>query len=139
MRRDEAILLLLSGLAAGCKSTSDFGMNDARQDKTRDAVQAAIADPERKNKMLSVIDALQREAKTIETRAGSLRSQISEANRNYETSRAHLETLYSRLGELTVQFGETAKKHSLELRTLCSQEEWKQIASHKTQAIHFTF
>lgn len=139
MKRDQAILMLLSGLAAGCKSTLDFGMNEVRQDTTRHAVQAAIADPVRKEKMLSVIDALQREAKTIETQALNLRVQISKANRNYETSLARLESYYSRLGELTVQFGDTAKKHSLELRALCSQEEWKQIASHKTQAIHFAF
>ncbi|MDF7822943.1 hypothetical protein P4B35_02880 [Pontiellaceae bacterium B12227] len=139
MKRDHAVLMLLSGLAAGCKSTGDFGMNAARQDQTRNAIQASIASPERRNIMMGVVDVLERDCKTIENRALGLRRQISEANRNYETPRAQLELLYSRLGELTVQFGETVKMRSLELRALCSRDEWKQIASHKTQAIHFTF
>lgn len=139
MKRDQAILLLVSGLMAGCKSPSGFGINETRQEKTRNAILREVASPERQNKLLAVVNAFQQECQSIGDRTVSLRTQISEANRNYGTSRTELESLYSNLGELTVQFGETVKTRSLEFRALCSQDEWEQIASHKTEAVHFTF
>ena len=89
--------------------------------------------------MLAIVDSLQREVKKVESKALAVRDRLTETNRNYDTSRPELEKLYDKLGELTVQLGNSAKTHSLELRALCSQDEWSTIASHKTEAIHFTF
>ena len=139
MKRDKAIFLMLAGVAAGCKSTRDFGLQEDRVDKTRRLIEKAVPDGERSKVMLAVVDSLQREVEGIETRALALRDQIVEMNRNYDVSRPEMEQLYSRLGGLTVQLGNAAKRHSLELRALCSQAEWRQIAAHKTESVHFTF
>ena len=137
MKRDKAIFLMLAGVAAGCKSTRDFGLQEDRVDKTRRLIEKAVPDGEQRKAMLAVVDSLQREMEGIETRALTLRDQIVEMNRNYDVSRPEMEPLYSRLGGLTVQLGNAA--NSLELRALCSQAEWRQIAAHKTESVHFTF
>lgn len=139
MKRDQSIVLMLAGLLAGCKSTSEFGLNENRMNQTRNLISTTVSDPERSKAMLAIVDSLQRKVREVESKALVVRDRLTEANRNYDTSRPELEQLYAKLGELTVQLGNTAKTHSLELRALCSQEEWGTIAAHKTEALHFTF
>ena len=132
-------LMLLLAVLPGCKSKVAFGLNTGRVDKTRGAIEKTIDEPERRTAILELINRLEQEAKTISDEAIAIRARIAEANRDYDTTREELEALYDELGHLLQQQADFAKQLSMEARTLCSEEEWEKIMSHRTEAINFTF
>lgn len=133
-----AVLLPLV-LLAGCRSKVAFGINRGRIQDSKATIESIIPEPERQEALLKIVDAYKRDLSAIEKEAITLRQEIVELNRVYDTPRAELEARYNRLGELTEQLGDAVKQYSMSARALCSEDEWKQIAPKKKEVFHFTF
>lgn len=134
-----ACLLLILGVISGCKSPPDPGLNTARVDKTRGSIEKAIDDPERQGAILKIVNEFEQEAKQISEEAIAVRGQIVETNRAYETTREDLQKLYDELNSLLLQLGDSAKQHGMEARKICTEDEWAEITSHRTDVFNFTF
>ena len=130
--------LLFSSLT-GCQSKVAFGINTGRVDKTRSAIEKTIDEPERRAAILELINRFEQEAKIANDETIAIRAQIIEANRDYDTTREDLEKLYDELEVLLQRQADTAKRISMDARKLCSEEEWKKIAAHRTEVINFKF
>ena len=132
-------LMLMLVVLSGCKSKVAFGINTGRVDKTRSAIEKTINEPERRAAILELVDRFEQGAKAASEEAVAIRAQIIEVNRNYDTTREELETLYDELGRLLQKQADTAKQLSMEARKLCTEEEWKKITAHRTDAVNFKF
>ncbi len=134
-----AILFFLLTLS-GCKSgEKTFGLNPERVDETRHAILSTIREPNRRMTMLAIVDSMQADVKSVEADVVELRQKIAEENRDYDTTREELEVLYAELSSQLKTVTASVTKYSLQLREHCSKSEWKKIASHETEAIHFEF
>lgn len=132
------LALMLTSLT-GCKSKEAFGLNMERVDETRALIQAEIPDADRANNMLAVVDSYEAEAKVLVNEVKAKRSEIVEANRDYDTTREELQNLYDQLGKSLAQLAESAKQHSLKLRSHCSEEEWGEIFDDEDRLINFKY
>lgn len=147
MHKDLLIKTLLFGVMfvwvllflPGCRSKVAIGVNRGRVQTTRSSIEALQTDPERREAMLAVVESFEQSVLAIENEAQETRRQIIELNRDYDTTREELEQLYARLGALMKELGEVVKVNGLAMRELCSEEEWKRIATDKSALIEFSF
>ena len=130
---------IIALMLAGCRSKVAFGVNRGQIQSTESVIESIIAEPERRDALLQIVDDYKEGVGVIEKEVMILRQEIVELNADYDTPREELEARYSRLGELTEQFGQIAKKYSLKARALCSEDEWKRIAPKKIKPFSFKF
>lgn len=131
-------LLLLISLT-GCKSKDVDGLNTGRIEATRTAIKENIHEPDRQNKIIELVDSFEAETRGVIDEILELRQQIIVANQSYETTREDLKQLYAQTGTKLHDLGKLTREKSLEMRTLCSEAEWNQIASHDDKLVSFTF
>lgn len=138
---NKAILCVVTVLVClvGCKTDEKAGLQEDRTNKTIKAIQSSIDDPARAKKMVAVVEAFVKDVHGIETEIKELRAKAVEANADYGTSRADLEKIYARLGGEVTKLGDTLKARSLEVRKLCTAEEWKKITASNDDLIEFKF
>lgn len=122
-------ILLTIGLT-GCKSKDVQALDWQPNEKIRDQIAEIVQDTDRQQAMLGIMDAFNAEMKGIADDVKAQRAKIVKANADYDTSRADLEKMYGELNAKVGQIGDVARKHSFELRTHCSEAEWKKIFAH---------
>lgn len=130
--------LFLIGLT-GCSSKATFGLNWGRVDDTRQGIDELVADPERSAAMHAVVDGYATEAKEIMAEIKADREEIVEKNRNYDTTREELQELYDHIHNKLDQLIALARDRSMEMRQLCSEEEWNEIFEDNDEFMNFEF
>jgi len=130
--------MLVTGLA-GCSSKVTFGINRGRVDETRKGIETVIADPERRAKIQAIVDSYVADAEIITEEIITLRADIVEKNRDYDTTREELEALYDELEGQLDRLIEAAAEHGAELRKLCSEDEWEEIFDHGDDMLNFKY
>lgn len=125
-------------LLSGCRSKDiAYGFNSSRVDETRAAIEETIEDSARKSAVLKLVNDYEQQMQAFDAEAMDVRKRIISANAAYDTTREELEALYAELHGITERFGALIKQKSLEIREICTEEEWKALTEHKTKPIHF--
>jgi len=130
--------LLAAGLI-GCSSKVTFGINRGRVHDTKQGIETVIAEPERRAQMQAIVDAYIAEAEAITEEVKTLRADIVEKNRDYDTTRQELQALYDEIEGKLDRLVAIAAEHGAELRSLCSEEEWEEIFDHDDALLNFKY
>lgn len=128
--------MLAAGLT-GCSSKVTFGINRGQVHDTKQGIETVIAEPERRAQMQAIVDAYIAEAEAITEEVKTLRAEIVEKNRDYDTTRGELQALYDDIAEQLDRLVATAAEHAEQLRSLCSEEEWEEIFDHDEALLNF--
>lgn len=126
----------------GCRSSNpvvSMELNEDRVEQTRATIRALVPEEVRQASLLAVVDAMQAGVASLDTEAVELREEIVVANQSYDTTRKDLAKQYDALGGVIAQLGEVVKQHSLELRALCTADEWAKIAVYDDDGFKFSF
>lgn len=139
----KSIMILLASITllglGGCKTkqTGDVA-RDAILDLKAD-ITATVTDQDRAQEMLTVVEKLEADVAAIKDKILTLRGDIVKANADYNVPDEKIEALY---GELTLQIRklfDTFRDRCLELRALCSADEWESIIADDDSSVNFTF
>lgn len=143
MIRKDVCRILILGLfligLTGCSSKATFGLNWGRVDETRKGIDELVADPDRRAAMHAIIDTYVAEAKALSEEVKTIRAEIVEKNRDYDTTRADLESLYEALAQRLDDLLNLITERSMEMKELCTEEEWIEIFDHKDDLVNFTY
>lgn len=139
MRKSWMFILVGLLCLAGCRSKVPFGLNWDRVEETRSSINEIIVEPERRANMQGVLDSYTAQAGKIMEEVKTIRKQIVEKNRDYDTTRAELQALYDQLNAQLDQLMIVARDQSLELKTFCSKAEWEQIFDHAEDLVNLTY
>ena len=126
----------------GCRSSNpvvSMELNEDRVEQTRATIRALVPEEVRQASLLAVVDAMQAGVASLDTEAVELREEIVVANQSYDTTRADLAKQYDALGDVIARLGAVVKEHSLELRALCTADEWAKIAVYDDDGFKFEF
>jgi hypothetical protein len=115
---------------AGCKSKDAEVLTWTPNEETHQHIESVIANLERRNAMLAIMDSFNAEMESIADAVKVQREKILMANAKYDTTREELQRMYDELNAKVGQLGDAAKTHSFELRTHCSEAEWEKIFTH---------
>lgn len=119
-----AAVLQLSGCSSG---KGAVGLDMEKLQDIRQAMESAIPEADRRRAMLTLVDRFETDADKMHAEAQLLHERLLEANRDYRTSREDMQQLYDEQRILTERMGNLVRDTSLELRTLCSEDEWSRI------------
>lgn len=130
---------LVGSCLLGCSSKVTFGLNMGRVEKTRSSIDELIQDPVRRGEMHAVVDSYTSKAEALSVDVKTIRQEIVEKNRDFDTTRAELQDLYDQLNDKLDQLLDLARDHSMKLRAMCSEEEWEDIFDHEDDLMNFTY
>jgi hypothetical protein len=124
----------------GCKSDDPVeGLNEDRVDTTRSAIQSTVPDAALRGKMIAVVGQFEVDLNQIGDSIKQTRAAILKANAEYTTDRATLEKMYAKLGDDVRQLGRVLRDRNMELRELCTAEQWDDIADDNDPLVNFVF
>ena len=128
-----ALLLLVIICIVGCRSDDVSGPSWENLDTTRKNITRKIDDPQRAEQLLALVDAHEIKVAAITDEVELIRQELERKNRDYTSSRAELQALYDKLYAKLDQVLATIRDDSLEMKQLCSEEEWQGIFAHRKQ------
>lgn len=140
---ERIVKVLMIGLVGsclfGCSSKVTFGLNRGRVKESRSRIDKVIAEPERRAEIHAVVDSYVAAAGKLADEVKAIRQQIVEKNQDYDATREELQKLYDQLGDNLDQLVDSARDHSMELRKLCSEEEWEEIFDNDDDIVNFKY
>ena len=132
-------LVTMLAMLVGCKSTPKAGLSEDRVEQTRQAITKSVSDPAKSAKMLKVIDRFDLAMNDNVKNIRQIREEIVKLNMDYTVERSVLEQKYALLEDQVRVVGHTLRDHSLELRSLCSADQWDAIADSDGAVVDFVF
>jgi hypothetical protein len=124
----------------GCKSKDSTLLNLERIEESRAAIIEHIPEQERRQEMLAMTDAFEKDIMEDIGEIKKLRQQIITANQSYDTTRADLEAIYAQITVKLEALNSRVSADSMKMRSLCSEAEWKNIFSHNDKKMfNFSF
>jgi hypothetical protein len=131
--------LALAGLT-GCKSKDSSVLNLERIEESRAAILEHIPDQQRRQEILAMTDAFEKDVRKVIEEIKELRQQIITANQRYDTTRADLEAIYAQITVKLEALNSRVSADSMKMRSLCSEAEWKKIFSYNDKKLfNFSF
>ena len=124
-----AVVLVL-GLA-GCKSDDHLESLEGNPEKTRENIVKEVDDPERVEQLLALVDTHEEKVAAIKEEVTVIREELARKNRDFNTSRSELQALYEQLyAKLDILLA-AIRDDSMQMKQLCSEEEWDAIFTHR--------
>jgi septal ring factor EnvC (AmiA/AmiB activator) len=117
----------------GCRSDDVSGPTWENLETTRKNIAREIDDPQRAEQLLALVDSHEIKVAAITDEVELIRQELERKNRDFTSSRAELQTLYDQLYAKLDQVLATIRDDSLEMKQLCSEEEWQGIFAHRKQ------
>ncbi len=128
------LITVIALFTVGCK-TSPIDKEVDAFDNLRTNVQDVVADPERAEQSLALVDELQREFDDIKDSRVERKKQIKALNSDYDASRAEFETLLDGIAQDRVANQERVSQTYRQLLEVITTEEWTKLAKSRNKAM----
>jgi hypothetical protein len=125
------IAMAMSG-CAGATPTPEQAIQDASKE-LRQAVSANVADPNRRDQMLALVDQIEATQRNFSTQAADFATQYSQMNADYDAPRARFEQLFSAFNGQRIQSRDRILELHFRLAALATEKEWKPIGKAETK------
>ena len=132
------LITIIAFFTAGCAGKSPIDKEVDAFDNLRTNVQDVVADPERAEQSLVLVDELQREFDDIKELRFERKKQIKALNADYDASRAEFETLLDGIAQDRLANQERVSQTYRQLLEVITTEEWAKLAKSRNKAMQAT-
>jgi hypothetical protein len=107
--------------------SSPEGEGDAPQDDLATKVQAVVADPERAERALALIEGMVEDSVAFSLSVARAQSELSSLGEQYDSTAAQFEAVYEDVRSERRHRSDRIIDRSLELRTVVTADEWSDL------------
>jgi len=129
------LITIIALFTVGCAGKSPIDKEVDAFDNLRTNVHDVVADPERAEQSLALVDELQREFDDIKELRVERKKQIKALNADYDASRAEFETLLDGIAQDRVANQERVSQTYRQLLEVITTEEWAKLAKSRDKAM----
>jgi hypothetical protein len=126
------VAVMLIGLAGGgCKSMSPAESTQSALGGTRDLIRETVAEKPRAEKMLVIVDQLDRDLDAYVAQRAKIDQALVEKNADYAVSREDMQPLYDQRNREYRGIAMKIAQAHMSLSELATPEEWKRLGKPK--------
>jgi hypothetical protein len=129
------LIAIIALFTVGCAKMSPIDKEVGTFDKLRTNVQEVVADPERAEQSLALVDELQREFDDIKELRLERKKRIKALNADYDASRAEFDTLLDGIAQDRLANQERVSQTYRQLLEVITTEEWAKLAKSRNKAM----
>jgi DNA-binding transcriptional regulator YbjK len=130
------LITIIALFTAGCARTSPIDKEVGTFDNLRTNVQDVVADPERAEQSLALVDELQQVFDDIKDSRIERRDRIRALNADYDAPRADFEALLAEIGSERVASQERVSQIHRRLFDVINNEEWTELAKSRDKSMN---